>query len=101
VLLLNGELNSSVVLEMDNCFGGLTSPFPAVITMAGTFLWICKKRSLFKVTSGFGLVSSGKRERHKNQVIGGETQASEMVIQVENRARNGYVYAVKDERKAQ
>ena len=60
-----------------------------------------KKRSLFKVTSGFGLVSSGKWERHKNQGIGGEMQASEMVIQVENRARNGYVYAVKDERKAQ
>ena len=27
-------------------------------------------------------------------------QASEMVIQVEKSARNGYVYAVKDERKA-
>ena len=39
MLLLNGELNSSVVLEMDNCFGGLASPVPAVITMAGTFLW--------------------------------------------------------------
>ena len=39
MLLQNGELNSSAVLEMDNCFGGLASPVPAVITMAGTFLW--------------------------------------------------------------
>ena len=57
MLLLNGELNSSVVLEMDNCFGGLFSPVPAVITIAGTFLWICKKRFFVELCNVFSIIA--------------------------------------------
>ena len=56
-------------------------------------------RSLFKVTSGFGLVSSGNWECYKNQGIGGNIEAPRMVNKVEKRNQNGYVYAIKDERK--
>ena len=62
MLLLNGELNSSVVLEMDNCFGGLTSPFPAVITMAGTFLWISKKRFFVELCNFFSIIATNCME---------------------------------------
>ena len=62
MLLRNGELNSSVVLEMDNCFGGLTSPFPAVITMAGTFLWICKKRFFVELCNVFSIIATNCME---------------------------------------
>lgn len=62
MLLLNGELNSSVVLETDNCFGGLTSPFPAVITMAGTFLWICKKRFFVELCNVFSIIATNCME---------------------------------------
>jgi hypothetical protein len=41
---------------MDNCFGGLFSLVPAVITIAGTFLWICKKSFLLSSVTFFRLL---------------------------------------------
>ena len=58
-----------------------------------------KKGSLFKVTSGFELVSSGNWECHKNQGIGGDIEALGMVNKVEKRNQNGYNHATAGERK--
>jgi len=57
------------------------------------------ERSLFKVTSGFELVSSGNWECHKNQGIGGDIEALRMVNKVEKRNQNGYNHATAGERK--
>ena len=58
-------------------------------------------KSLFKVTSGFGLVSSENWGCHKNRGIGGDTEAPKMVNKVEKRNQNGYNHAAAGERKAQ
>ena len=62
MLLLTGELNSSAASGMDNCFGGLFSPVPAVITMAGTFLWICKKRFFVELCNVFSIIATNCME---------------------------------------
>jgi hypothetical protein len=47
---------------MDNCFGGLFSLVPAVITIAGTFLWICKKRFFVELCNVFSIIATNCME---------------------------------------